>query len=66
MKQSKRTGDPIEEKWREVVDEIMEVKVDIVIDKLLRRGVKRMKKRDPIPDAELREELRNLKSIPII
>lgn len=60
MKQSKRTGDPVEEKWREVVYEIMEVKVDIGIDKLLRRGVKRMKKRDPRPDAELREELRNV------
>ena len=54
------SGKPVQSKWKEVVDIIMEEKVDIGYDKLLRRGVKRMSERDSRPEAVLKEELRNV------
>lgn len=54
------SSDPVQAKWKEVVDIIMEEKVDIGYDKLLRRGVKRMSERDSRPEAVLKEELRNV------
>lgn len=54
------SSEPVQAKWKEVVDIIMEEKVDIGYDKLLRRGVKRMSECDSRPEAVLKEELRNV------
>lgn len=56
----KRSRDPAGSSWKEIVDSIMESKTDIRIEKLLRRGVKRMRDADSRSEVVLKEELNNV------